>query len=183
MPDLVVPKFAEAVYRYAVALITVLVSAGVGVVASIVTGYVTAHLTARQEVRRWRTELAGKYAELVTDRPAQAQALARQFAIGVFVLETGRTEGREKFFIAPHTRMTAGRAEENEIVLPTALASRRHFSVSAGDKYVYVEDLGSANGFAVNGQRVIGPRILKSGDIIQFGNDCHIEFQPLPSRE
>jgi hypothetical protein len=43
----------------------------VGLIASVITAYVTAHLTARQEMRRWHTELAGKYAEMVTDHPAK----------------------------------------------------------------------------------------------------------------
>jgi hypothetical protein len=58
---------------------TVLVSAAVGVVASVLTAYVTAHLAARQEIQRWRKDLAQKYAALATERPAQAQALTRQF--------------------------------------------------------------------------------------------------------
>src|ERR1700684_4454123 len=99
-------------------LATILLTAGVGLIASVITAYVTAHLTARQEMRRWHTELAGKYAEMVTDHPAKGQALARQFAIGVVIFENGNPEDREKYFIAPHTRMTAGRASDNEIVLP-----------------------------------------------------------------
>ncbi len=49
---------------------TVLVSAGVGVVASVLTAYVTAHLAARQEMQRWRKDLAEKYAALAADRQA-----------------------------------------------------------------------------------------------------------------
>lgn len=163
-------------------MVTVLVSAGVGIVASVVTAYVTAHLTARQEMRRWNTELAGKYAELSADRPVQAQALARQFAIGVLILEAADQEGREKFFVAPHTRMIAGRSKDNELVLPTDYASTRHFSISADDNRVYVEDLGSSNGVYLNDSRVIRPTVLKSGDIIRISDDCHIEFKSLPSR-
>jgi hypothetical protein len=163
-------------------LMTVLVSAGVGVAASVVTAYVTAHLAARQEMRRWHTDLAGKYAELAAGQPVQAQALARQFAIGVLILETAQREGREKYFIAPHTRMTAGRSKDSEIVLPTDYASTMHFSISADDSHVYVEDLGSTNGVYLNEHRVIRPTVLKSGDMIRISSDCHIEFQSLPSR-
>ena len=154
---------------------TVLVSAGVGIVASVLTAYVTAHLAARQEMQRWRKELAEKYAALAADRPAQAQALARQFAIGVLILETGRPEEREKIFVAPHTRITAGCSDKNEMVLPFPTVSRYHFAVSADDKFVYIEDLGSANGVSLNNSRVAGRATLKNGDIIRTGNDYHIE--------
>jgi hypothetical protein len=55
--------------------------------------------------------MAAKYAALAADQPASAQALARQFAIDVLILELGDSEQREKVFIAPHTRITAGRDE------------------------------------------------------------------------
>jgi FHA domain len=165
-----------------VSLVTVLVSAAVGIVASVVTAYATAHLTARQEMRRWYKELAGKYAELAADHPVRAQALARQFAVGVLILEAADQEHREKFFVAPHTRMTAGRSKDNELVLPTDYASTRHFSISADDSRVYVEDLGSTNGVYLNDSRVVRPTILNSGDIIRISDDCRIEFQSLPSR-
>jgi pSer/pThr/pTyr-binding forkhead associated (FHA) protein len=175
-----------------VSLATILVTAGVGLVASVVTAYVTAHLTARQAMQRWHTELAAKYAELVADYPTKAQALARQFAIGVLIFENGNPEDREKYFIAPHTRMTAGRAPDNEIVLPGLWPARRHFAISADDKNVYVEDLGSANGTNVSrnsadGARNIslpvhGPCILKPGDAIQICSEYHLEFQSISSR-
>lgn len=168
----------------------ILLTAAVGLIASVVTAYVTAHLTARQEMKRWHTELAGKYAELVADQPAKAQALARQFAIGVLIFENGNPEDREKYFVAPHTRMTAGRSVDNEIVLPGAWPSRRHFAISADDKNVYVEDLGSSNGTCIrrgsaDGEPertrlpVAGPCILKPGDAIEICNEYYLEFQAL----
>ena len=162
---------------------TVLVSAGVGVVASMLTAYVTAHLAARQEIQRWRKDLAEKYAALAVDRPAQAQALARQFAIGVLILETGRPEEREKIFVAPYTRIIAGRIDDNEIVLPFPSVSRRHFAISADGKCVYIEDLGSANGVRLNDSMVVGRSALKNGDIIRTGDDYNIEFQSLSTMQ
>jgi pSer/pThr/pTyr-binding forkhead associated (FHA) protein len=143
-------------------------------------------------MRRWHTDLAGKYAELVAEYPAKAQALARQFAVGVLVFENGNPEDREKYFIAPHTRMTAGRSADNEIVLPGPWPSRRHFAISADDKNVYIEDLGSSNGTYLRRKSADGedkinilvhqPCILMPGDAIRICNAYHIEFQPLPSR-
>src|ERR1039457_4618268 len=116
-------------YRAIVNVAVILVSAGAGAGASIVTAYVTYRLTARQDQRKWRAELAEKYALLAADQPRAAQALARQFAVGVLIIEQGVTALREKVFIAPHTRMTAGRTDDNEIVLPSASASRHHFTI------------------------------------------------------
>ncbi|HZC62614.1 MAG TPA: FHA domain-containing protein [Streptosporangiaceae bacterium] len=90
-----------------------------------------------------RRELAEKYALLAADQPRAAQALARQFAVGVLIIERGDTALREKVFIAPYTRMIAGRSDDNEIVLPSALASGHHFAISADGANAYVEDLGS----------------------------------------
>jgi pSer/pThr/pTyr-binding forkhead associated (FHA) protein len=159
----------------------ILVSAAVGTGASILTAYVTYRLTARQDQRKWRAELAEKYALLATDQPRAAQALARQFAIGVLIIERGDTALREKIFIAPYIRMTAGRADDNEIVLPTSAASRHHFAISADGADAYVEDLGSNNGTFLNHSQVSGRKLLRTGDLIRVDNSFHIEFQSLTS--
>jgi pSer/pThr/pTyr-binding forkhead associated (FHA) protein len=159
----------------------ILVSAGAGAGASIVTAYVTYRLTARQDQRKWRAELAEKYALLAADQPRAAQALARQFAVGVLIIERGDTALREKVFIAPHTRMTAGRTDDNEIVLPSASASKHHFTISADGSNAYVEDLGAANGTYLNDSLVQGRTLLRGGDQIRIDNSLHVEFQPLTS--
>ena len=105
--------------------------------------------------------------------------MARQFATGVLILETGRPEEREKIFVAPYTRITAGRSDDNEMVLPYPSVSRRHFAISADDKCVYIEDLGSANGILLNDCQVDGRTALKNGDIIGTGGDFRIKFQSL----
>lgn len=159
---------------------SVVTSAAVGAVASVVTSYLTTHIKARQELRKWRTELAEKYAALASEEPRKAQALARQFAVGVLVVEGPGIE-REKVFLAPHTRITAGRAPDNEIVLPPSVpASRRHFAISADEGSAYVEDLGSANGTYLNQHRVSGRTRLERGDRITVAG-VTVEFQPLAS--
>jgi hypothetical protein len=117
----------------------ILVSAGAGAAASILTAYVTYRMTARQDQKKWRAELAEKYALLVADQPRAAQALARQFAVGVLIVERGDTALREKVFIAPYTRMTAGRSDDNEIVLRTIFASKHHFAISADGANAYID--------------------------------------------
>ncbi len=159
----------------------ILVSAGAGACASILTAYATYRLTARQDHRKWRAELAEKFALLSADQPRAAQALARQFAVGVLIVEHGDTARREKVFIAPYTRMTAGRSEVADIELHTPLASVHHFAISADGTNAYVEDLGSTNGTLLNNSRVHGRTLLRDGDLITIDNSFHIEFQSLTS--
>jgi len=168
-------------YRAIVDVAVILVSAGAGAAASILTAYVTYRMTARQDQKKWRAELAEKYALLVADQPRAAQALARQFAVGVLIVEQGDIALREKVFIAPYTRMTAGRSEDNEIVLPTVYASKHHFAISADGANAYIEDLGAANGVALNDSFVRGRTLLRTGDLIKVGESCHVEFQSLTS--
>jgi hypothetical protein len=45
-----------------------------------------------------------------------------------------------------------------------------------GKEYV-LEDLGSTNGTFVNGERVVGPHPLRSGDYLQLGDQVELTFQ------
>lgn len=64
--------------------------------------------------------------------------------------------------------LVAGRLEESGVVLTEGHPSRSHakFSVLGGESKL--EDLGSANGTFVNGQRISDAVILRSGDKIRF---------------
>jgi hypothetical protein len=164
-------------------MVVILVSAGAGAVASVVVAYVTARMTARGQIRQWRTEIAEKYADLVTDQPLRAQALARQFAIGVFIVESPDMPQREKIFILPQTRMIAGRLDSNEVVLSGPYVSRRQFAISADSSTVYVEDLQTITGMHVNGVPVEGRTALHNGDVIGIGPSGNvIEFRRAPHR-
>jgi len=77
--------------------------------------------------------------------------------------------------------MTAGRSEDNEIVLPTDVASKHHFAISADGANAYVEDLGSANGTWLNDSPVHGRTPLRGGDLITIDPSCQVEFQSLAS--
>ena len=55
--------------------------------------------------------------------------------------------------------------------------SRRHARLTfQGGKYV-LEDLGSTNGTFVNGQRLAGPRVLKAGEVVSFGEQIVMVFE------
>ena len=73
--------------------------------------------------------------------------------------------------------MTIGRDSTNEITINDAEVSRRHARLTfQGGKYV-LEDLGSTNGTFVNGQRLAGPRVLKAGEVVSFGEQIILVFE------
>ena len=74
-----------------------------------------------------------------------------------------------------------GRDSSNGIVVNDAEVSRRHSRLSfQGGKYV-LEDLGSTNGTYVNGQRLTGPRVLKSGEVVSLGEQIVFVYEAVES--
>ena len=66
--------------------------------------------------------------------------------------------------------VSIGRGDDMDIVIDNVSVSRRQarIAMTAGGQWV-VEDLNSANGTFVNGQRLTSPRTLARGDEISFG--------------
>lgn len=78
-------------------------------------------------------------------------------------------------------QLTIGRDSSNEIAVNDAEVSRRHARLTfQGGKYV-LEDLGSTNGTFVNGQRLSGPRVLKSGEVISLGEQIVFVYEAVDS--
>ena len=74
-----------------------------------------------------------------------------------------------------------GRESSNEIAVNDAEVSRRHARLTfQGGKYV-LEDMGSTNGTFVNGQRLTGPRVLKSGEVISLGEQIVFVYETVSS--
>lgn len=74
-----------------------------------------------------------------------------------------------------------GRDSTNEIPVNDAEVSRRHARLTfQGGKYV-LEDMGSTNGTFVNGQRLSGPRVLKSGEVISLGEQIVFVYEAVDS--
>lgn len=65
--------------------------------------------------------------------------------------------------------IVVGRGAQANAVVEDASVSRRHAMLRWHEGECVVLDLGSANGTLVNGQRVIRPTRLKSGDVVAFG--------------
>ncbi|HEX9331138.1 MAG TPA: FHA domain-containing protein [Anaerolineales bacterium] len=100
--------------------------------------------------------------------------MASQFQL---IMRSGPTPGAA--FTLEGDQLTIGRDSTNEIVINDAEVSRRHARLTfQGGKYV-LEDLGSTNGTFVNGQRLAGPRVLKSGEVVSFGEQIVLVFEAI----
>jgi len=78
-------------------------------------------------------------------------------------------------------QISIGRDSSNEIPVNDAEVSRRHSRLTfQGGKYV-LEDMGSTNGTFVNGQRLTGPRVLKSGEVISLGEQIVFVYEAVDS--
>lgn len=63
-----------------------------------------------------------------------------------------------------------GRSPDADLVLDDDTVSRRH-AVLRGDRDgIQIEDLGSSNGTAINGNQMVGALSLLDGDLVSFGS-------------
>ena len=67
------------------------------------------------------------------------------------------------------TETTIGRSASCDVVLDSALVSRRHARILMSDAGLFIEDLGSRNGIIVNGTLVRGSARLSIGDRLRIG--------------
>ena len=85
------------------------------------------------------------------------------------------SDGREQEFLLTKSNVILGRGTTNDIVLPDGKVSRAHARLEYGDDGFALTDLGSANGFSVNGQQV-RRAVLTPGDVISLG-DSILRFE------
>jgi ABC-type multidrug transport system ATPase subunit/pSer/pThr/pTyr-binding forkhead associated (FHA) protein len=67
------------------------------------------------------------------------------------------------------SRLTIGRAEDNDIRLDGLQISKHHARFLLNDGRIAIEDVGSTNGIYVNGQRITGKKLLEDEDVVQLG--------------
>ncbi len=75
--------------------------------------------------------------------------------------------------------MTIGRDPSNTIAVNDPEISRQHARLSSQGGKIVIEDNGSTNGTSINGKRISGPHVLKSGEMISFGEDIVFMFEAL----
>ena len=98
--------------------------------------------------------------------------MASQFQL---IMRQGPTPGAA--YTLEGDQLNIGRDSTNEVAINDAEISRRHARLTfQGGKYV-LEDLGSTNGTFVNGQRLAGPRVLKAGEVVSFGEQIVLVFE------
>jgi pSer/pThr/pTyr-binding forkhead associated (FHA) protein len=81
----------------------------------------------------------------------------------------GRLVAGEDVYELDSAAVTVGRGHANDIALEDDYASTFHARVEARRDGVWIEDVGSTNGTAVNGMRISGPQKLAPGDVIRIG--------------
>ena len=72
--------------------------------------------------------------------------------------------------------VTIGRDVSNDIVINDAEVSRNHARLTEQSGGYLLEDLASTNGSFVNGQRLIGPKLLNAGDVVGLGETVVLEY-------
>lgn len=96
-----------------------------------------------------------------------------------FVMRSGPTPGVT--FPLEGEQLTIGRDSTNGVAINDAEVSRKHARLNfQGGKYV-LDDLGSTNGTFVNGQRLAGPVVLKSGDVVSLGEQIVLMYDAIQS--
>jgi len=91
------------------------------------------------------------------------------------VMRSGPTVGA--IYLLEGESISVGRDASNTIQINDAEMSRRHARLQfQGGKYV-IEDVGSTNGTHVNGQRLSAPHVLKTGDVVSFGEGIVLGFE------
>ncbi len=79
-------------------------------------------------------------------------------------------EGRKTVVPFSREEISIGRQDGNTIRLTERNVSRRHARLFRRNGSVLVEDLGSANGIRVNGERIEGALAIQEGDLIEIGD-------------
>jgi pSer/pThr/pTyr-binding forkhead associated (FHA) protein len=83
------------------------------------------------------------------------------------IVANGQQMGKKFPIAAP--KFLIGRGEECALRPQSSLVSRKHCVILIEKDSAAIEDLGSTNGTFVNGEKLIEPRVLKSGDRIKVG--------------
>lgn len=96
-------------------------------------------------------------------------------SLGTLICTEGELAG--KTFPMTGNGLTIGRDNECDIMLSAEVISRRHSWIGPKGGDIAVRDMGSTNGTFVNGQKVEGTLILKSGDSVSLSKSGQEIFQ------
>ena len=91
------------------------------------------------------------------------------------VMRSGPSVG--KIYPLEKGELFVGRDLSNDIVINDPEISRRHARLFNQGSGFVVEDLGSTNGTFINGQRLVGPNVLRPGDVMTFGERLSLVYE------
>jgi hypothetical protein len=91
------------------------------------------------------------------------------------VVQMGPNVG--KVYELAQDEMTIGRDISNLIVINDPEISRKHARLIPQADGFIIEDTGSTNGTFVNGQRLMGPHLLRHGETIMLGEKVSLLFE------
>jgi pSer/pThr/pTyr-binding forkhead associated (FHA) protein len=91
------------------------------------------------------------------------------------VMRTGPTVG--KVYPLDKNEIFIGRDLANDISINDPEVSRRHARIFLQGNNFVLEDLGSTNGTMVNGQRLMGPYMLRPGELVVLGEQVSLLFE------
>jgi len=94
------------------------------------------------------------------------------------VMKTGPIPG--KVYELQNSVVSLGRDIANDIVINDPEISRKHAKLTRQTGGYLLEDLGSTNGTYVNGQRLMGPHLLRPGELIVFGEQVSLVYDTSP---
>ena len=84
-----------------------------------------------------------------------------------------------KIFDLLRDEVRIGRGTNNDIVIPEMEISREHARLYIQSGSYVIEDLGSTNGTYIDGQRLIGPHLLRSGETVGLGENVSLIFETI----
>jgi hypothetical protein len=93
------------------------------------------------------------------------------------VMQKGPNPG--KVFELAQEEITIGRDISNRLVINDPEVSRRHARLTSQSGGYVIEDLGSTNGTFVDGQKLMGPHLLRPGQTVMFGEKITLAYQAL----
>lgn len=93
------------------------------------------------------------------------------------VMRLGPNPG--KSYDLTQEELTIGRDVSNHIVINDPEISRRHAKLTAQADGYLIEDMGSTNGTFIDGQRLMGPHVLRHGEMIMLGEKVSLVFESL----
>lgn len=103
---------------------------------------------------------------------------------GWLVHRSGRFQGQK--LALNRSVISIGREEDNDIWLDDETSSRYHAELVWDNGQVYINDCNSLNGVLLNGRRIRGTLVIKSGDLVEIGSHrfiFEVAERPTPLRE